>query len=72
MMIMKRKTRFVKYMMCKVSENLLWHVEFLMPLWQDIFVGTNIFDPVTLTMEFGLLFENSNLVNNFSTVSARA
>ena len=25
-------------------------------LWEDLFMGTNIFYPVTLTLEFGLLF----------------
>ena len=41
------------------------------PLWQDLVV-TNIFDYVALTFEFGLLTENVNLLNNFSTVIARA
>ena len=40
-------------------------------LWQDLSVGTNMFDPVTLTLEFGLLFENFHIADNLSTVSAR-
>ena len=35
-------------------------------------MDTIIFYPVTLTLEFDLLFENFNLANNFWTVSARA
>ena len=35
-------------------------------------MGTIIFDPVTLTLEFDPVFENFNLANNFWTVSARA
>ena len=35
-------------------------------------MGTDIFDTVTLNFEFGLLFENFNLLNNFSTGSAIA
>ena len=35
-------------------------------------VGTIIFYPVTLTLEFDPFFENFNLANNFWTVSARA
>ena len=34
-------------------------------------MGTNIFDSVNFSLESGLLFESFNLVNNFSTVSAR-
>ena len=35
-------------------------------------MGTIIFDPVTLTLEFDPFFENFNLAYNFRTVSARA
>ena len=35
-------------------------------------MGTIIFYPVTLTLEFDLLFKNFNLANNFWTVSTRA
>ena len=35
-------------------------------------MDTIIFDPVTLTLEFDLLFKNFNLVNNFWTVSSKA
>ena len=35
-------------------------------------MGTIIFYPVTLTLEFDPFFENFNLANNFWTVSARA
>ena len=34
-------------------------------------MGTTIFDSVNFSLESGLLFESFNLVNNFSTVSAR-
>ena len=37
---------------------------------EDLSVGTNIFDRVTLTLEFDLLFKSLNLANNFWTVSA--
>ena len=48
-----------------------WGLELWYFTWmrQNLFVVTNIFYPVTL--EFGLLFENFNLANNFLTVSAR-
>ena len=36
------------------------------------FSGTIIFNPVTLTLEFDLLFKNFNLAKIFWTVSARA
>ena len=39
---------------------------------QDLSVGTNNFDLVTLTFEFDLLFKNLNHENNFWTVSPRA
>ena len=39
---------------------------------QDLSVGTNIFYPVTLTLKFGLFFENLNLAYNFWTVSSKA
>ena len=35
-------------------------------------MGTNIFDLVTLTMEFVLHFDNFKLANNFRTMNARA
>ena len=35
-------------------------------------MGTNNFELVTMTLEFDLLYENVNLVNNFSAVRARS
>ena len=35
-------------------------------------MGTIIFDPVTLTLEFDPYFENVNFANKFWTVSSRA
>ena len=40
--------------------------------WKILSVGTIIFDPVTLTLEFDPFFENFNLANNFWKLSARA
>ena len=34
-------------------------------------MDTNVFDPVTLTLQLGPLFENIYLNSNFSTVSSR-
>ena len=42
-----------------MGTNIFYLYEYL--LWQDLFEGTNIFYPVPLTIEFGLLFENLNL-----------
>ena len=39
---------------------------------RELSVGTNIFYPTTLTLEFGLIFENFNRVNNLLTVSTSA
>ena len=41
-------------------------------LCQDLSVATKLFYPMSLTLEFGLRFENFKLVNYFLTVSARA
>ena len=41
-------------------------------LWQDLFMGTKIFDLVTLTLMFDLLIKNFNLAYNFWMVSTRA
>ena len=41
-------------------------------LWQDLFEGTFIFYPVTLTYEFDLFFENFKLAIYYLTVIARA
>ena len=41
-------------------------------LRQDLSVGINSFELLTLTLEFDLLLENFNFAYNFRTVSARA
>ena len=41
-------------------------------LWQNLSVGTIIFYPVPLTLEFDPFFENFYLTNNFWAASARA
>ena len=48
---------------------LIFHMD--IPCDKTFLLVPKYFDPVTLTFEFGLLFENLNLVNNFSTASAR-
>ena len=49
----------------------LWYFTWVIILTRP-FCGYNRFDPVILTLEFGLLFENLNLVYNFWTVNVRA
>ena len=41
-------------------------------LWQDLSRHSIIFDPVTLTLKFDLLFKNFNLGHNLLTVRDRA
>ena len=41
-------------------------------LWQDLSSSTNIFDLVTLTVNFDLYLENFNLGHNFWTITGRA
>ena len=41
-------------------------------LWQDLSMGTNIFDLVTLTLKFDVLLNNFNLSNRFLTRRVRA
>ena len=53
-----------------------WVLELWYFTWEFLvmrpFSGYHIFYPVTLTLEFDLLFKNFKLANNFSIVSARA
>ena len=38
-----------------------FYISHVYPLWQDLSLHTIIFDLVTLTLKFDLLFKNSNL-----------
>ena len=45
-----------------------FHISQVYSLWQDLSYHTLIFDLVTLTLKFDLLFKNFNLGHNFWTV----
>ena len=45
-----------------------FHISHVYSLWQDLSYHTVIFDLVTLTLKFDLLFKNFNLGHNFWTV----
>ena len=49
----------------------LWYFTWVFN-WQHLSMDTNVFDPVTLTLQLGPLFENFYLNSNFSTVSSRS
>ena len=49
-----------------------FHISHVYSLWQDLSMGTIIFDLVTLTLKFDLLFKNFNLGHSFLTRRGRA
>jgi hypothetical protein len=49
-----------------------WYFTWVFHVWQDLLMGTTIFDLVTLTLMFDLLIKNFNLVYNFWMVCTRA
>ena len=53
-------------------KRLGFHITYVHSLWQVLFMGTKIFDQVTLTLKFDLLFKNFNLGNSFLTRRGRA
>ena len=68
-------TYFWKNLTLAITLNLTrwgFHISHVYFLWQDIFVGTNFFYLVTLTLTFDLLLKKHNLHHNFWTKSERA
>ena len=49
-----------------------FHISHVYSLWQDLSFHTKIFDLVTLTLKFDLLFKNFNLGHNLWTFRDRA